>query len=439
MWFARLSWPDLWNNLHQIDAVLSPYYVLLHLWLKFFGTSTAAARSLSEVFAIATVPAVYLLARTLFDGRSAVLASILCATSAFFVAYAQTARPYALEICCSALSFWAFIEFQRRRRLAAALAYFGISLVAVYIQPFEMLTLAAQLLSLPLLCMNWRKLLPANAFIVFIIVLLYAPVAALQLRAGLSQIDWIHRQDIFAIGRPIVAFAGSISACVVMVLCCIATVLERDPVRRKNIVALAIWIAFPIAVAWIASLYHPIFVSRYFASAYPPFVILVASGIVSIRSGVASGIAAIAVVGLSLSASWSVRNSSVEDLRGAALFVSQHATSRDSVVIFPPAAIFALREELEFHRQKLLAPIVYPLANSQSWSSDLLHAKPSSFPIGRYDRVWLVCSDCDRTLDIALLTHLGTNYVPVSRQSYAGVAVLRLDLRPERYVNSRHV
>jgi mannosyltransferase len=77
LWFAQLDLLDLWNGVHHFDAVLAPYYALLHLWVGTFGTSPAAARSLSAVAAVATIPGVYLLARLVFERRTALVASTL--------------------------------------------------------------------------------------------------------------------------------------------------------------------------------------------------------------------------------------------------------------------------------------------------------------------------------------------------------------------------
>jgi hypothetical protein len=170
-----------------------------------------------------------------------------------------------------------------------------------------------------------------------------------------------------------------------------------------------------------------VFVSRYFASAFPPFVILVASGVRSIRSDAVSGLVAMLIVALSINAVWTGRNASNQDIRGAASFVAQHATPHDAVVIFQPAAIFAFREELAHRVEVLRAPIVYPLVEARSWSQGLQHIDPSAFPLGHYDHVWLVSIDLDRTHYAALTAHLAKKYVDKTYQQYSNVAVQRLD------------
>ena len=399
--------------MHQVDGVLALYYAVLHIWAGAFGSSPVIARSLSAVFSVATVPTIYLLARKLVDREASILASIFCSTSVFVVTYAQTARPYALEIFSSTLSLLAFVHFQRQPTRLAAFIYMGISGVVIYLHPFGFLTIVAQLVSLPLLTPNWRNRLPISIAMALTLALLYVPIAVLQLNDGLSQFDWIpRRESILELGRPIVTFAGSIALAIVMTLCCTPLFFaERDRGQRSRIGALVLWFGVPIVVGWTISLYHPVFVSRYFASAFPPFAILVASGVRSIRSEAVSGLAAMLIVALSINAIWLGRNVSSEDIRDAASFVADHATPQDAVVIFQPAAIFAFRSELELRREVLRAPIVYPLVETRSWSQDLEHIHPSSFALGHYDHVWLVSFDLDRTRYRTLMAHLAKKYV----------------------------
>jgi mannosyltransferase len=431
VWFAGLRWLDLWNSLHQVDGVQAPYYVVLHIWTTAFGSSPVAVRSLSGVFSVATVPAIYLLARSLVDRKTSLLASLFCSTSVFVVTYAQIARPYALESFSSILSLLAFVYFQKRPTRLGAFGYVAISGVAIYLHPFALLMIAAQLVSLPLLTPNWRKQLPISMIMALTLALLYTPIAVLQLNDGLSQFDWIPRQeDIVSLGRPLVAFAGSIALAIVMILCSSALFfVVRDREQRNHLGVLAIWFGFPIGLGWAISFYHPVFVSRYFASAFPPFVILVASSVRSIRSEIVSGLATILIVALSIGAVWSGRNASSQDIRGAASLVSQNATAHDAVVIFQPAAIFAFQEELEHRGEVLRAPIVYPLVEARSWSQDLRRIDPSLFPLGHYDHIWLVTIDLDRTHYAALMAHLAKKYVEESYQQYSNVAVQRLDAR----------
>ncbi|MEL6854935.1 MAG: glycosyltransferase family 39 protein [Cyanobacteria bacterium J06607_13] len=77
------------------------YFVLARGWAELFGSSVAAMRSLSVVFGLLGLPAMYGLARSLFGAQVKLagwLAMGLLAMSPFFVAYGQEARPYSLWV-----------------------------------------------------------------------------------------------------------------------------------------------------------------------------------------------------------------------------------------------------------------------------------------------------------------------------------------------------
>ena len=88
VFFAGLPWSELWAVLSSMEANSELYYVLLKFWLV-FGDSEFAVRALSALFAVASVPVLYGLARRLFGIRAGLVAIILLSVNAFFIEYAQ--------------------------------------------------------------------------------------------------------------------------------------------------------------------------------------------------------------------------------------------------------------------------------------------------------------------------------------------------------------
>ncbi len=73
------------------------YFLLTRFWLKIFGSSILAIRSLSVIFSLLSIVGLYYLCRELFNSHLAgEIAISLMAVSPFFVAYAQEARHYSL-------------------------------------------------------------------------------------------------------------------------------------------------------------------------------------------------------------------------------------------------------------------------------------------------------------------------------------------------------
>jgi len=87
---------------HDIHPPL--YYYLLHFWVRLWGDSEIALRSLSALAGTMLVCATFVLGRELFNLRVAYVAAFLAAISPFQVYYSQEARMYILVALWSALA-----------------------------------------------------------------------------------------------------------------------------------------------------------------------------------------------------------------------------------------------------------------------------------------------------------------------------------------------
>ncbi len=86
------------------------YYVTAWLWSQPFGTGEVGLRSLSALFGTLTVPVAWMIGLHLGSRRTAAIAAALVAANPILVWYSQDARPYALLVLLSALSFLFFLR-----------------------------------------------------------------------------------------------------------------------------------------------------------------------------------------------------------------------------------------------------------------------------------------------------------------------------------------
>ena len=107
------------------------YYLLLHGWMQVFGTTEAATRALSLVFALLAIPVSFWAGAALFDRRAGALAAAGAAGSPFLTYYAQETRMYSLVVLLSILASASFVlAFVRgdRRQLPLLGAVAGLLL-----------------------------------------------------------------------------------------------------------------------------------------------------------------------------------------------------------------------------------------------------------------------------------------------------------------------
>jgi uncharacterized membrane protein len=107
-WFANLPLRELWTRAPLYETHPPLYYTLLKGWSLLAGRSEAGLRSLSVLASVLTVVALPASARVARLGargeRIALLAGLLLAANPASIAFAQQARPYALQALAGALA-----------------------------------------------------------------------------------------------------------------------------------------------------------------------------------------------------------------------------------------------------------------------------------------------------------------------------------------------
>lgn len=131
---ARLPLGDLLSAIRE-DGAPPLYYVILHVWLGWFGEGAAAVRALSGVFGAAAVPVAWLVGRRLGGPRVAWPAAALLAGSPFALRYSTEARMYALVILLVLVGYLALLRAEEQpttARLAAVAAATGALVLTHY-------------------------------------------------------------------------------------------------------------------------------------------------------------------------------------------------------------------------------------------------------------------------------------------------------------------
>jgi hypothetical protein len=135
------------------------HFLLAHVTLAVDG-SAFALRWLSLVFALATLPLCYDLARRLAGHTAGIAAVVVAATSTMLAVYGSFARMYTLYAFASALALDLFVRALRRRTGAAAFAAACAAWLLPAIHPFGAMLVAAEAL-VALAVWRGRPLRPA--------------------------------------------------------------------------------------------------------------------------------------------------------------------------------------------------------------------------------------------------------------------------------------
>jgi len=273
------------------------YYLLLHVWMGWFGDSERATHTLSLIFALACIPLAYWVGRSLFGALTGWICAALAAIDPFLSYYAQETRMYSLVAALSFVVVGAYVQGVVRGR-RAFVPVLGVSLAALlYTHNWGLfLALGLGVATLTVARERWRSAAVAAA----ITVVLYAPwLPTLAYQSKHTGAPWAMAPGFYALAfspgavlagdGPLVAFALAAGAGLVALLR-----LRNDPGRR-NLVVLA-WIGgSTIAAAWLSSEFSPAWAARYLAVVAAPVLLLAGAGFA--RAG-RLGLAGLAVVAL---------------------------------------------------------------------------------------------------------------------------------------------
>lgn len=90
-------------------------YLSLHFWLRLFGNSEAAMRSLMALMSVGAIGSAYGLGRVVLGHRGGLLLAALLGTNPFFLFHSLNARMYAPLVLWTTLSSWAMLELMEAR------------------------------------------------------------------------------------------------------------------------------------------------------------------------------------------------------------------------------------------------------------------------------------------------------------------------------------
>jgi mannosyltransferase len=333
--FARTVW-------RGGEANMALYYEIMRAWTH-LGTREWALRSFSALVGVAAIPVFYLLGRRLFGPAVGLIAALLLTVNACHVAYSQEARSYALFFLLAILSSYFLMRAVESGATSDYLAYALISALSVYSHFFAFLLIGAQALSLialPRGAVRWRKLLIAVALLAVLVL----PALFFVMGRNTGQLAWVPKptaRDLQRFGYFLVADQGTLRQPLLaayLVLAGLALIFSKrrnaGPLARFKFILLLSWFLFPMAVAFVASLWKPVFMPRFLIFCLAPLLLLTGVGLAQIRSTALRIALTLTLACASLVPTLWYYRQPKEQWREAVSYIATHAQSGDAVILF---------------------------------------------------------------------------------------------------------
>jgi 4-amino-4-deoxy-L-arabinose transferase-like glycosyltransferase len=417
--------------LFQIDATRAPLHPLvLQGWLRLFGPSDYAGRSLSAVCGLLTVALTYRIGRRLFDDATALWGAGLATISPLLVRYSQEVRMYAWLVLLTCLAWDLLLSFRQSasawRQAAFALVLVGL----VYSHPLGTFMVAAlalaYLANVRAFQLSWGRWLAIQ----FLVVMAVAPWVGHYLDHPPEVISGtVSLRDL--LGLPI-GFTGGDSRFLLICGAVIAWGLldlgrpgssEGFRVRLGDPFAasvLLIWFAVPPLLLFAHSLVgHPIFgQARYTLFVGPAYLLLLARGITRLPRQ-ARWAFALAVAGLA--------GLLMENMVYAPDLKADWRSAARSILRWPPRPVVivfsgdpAQNVEIETARY-YLGPGAVVISSAEA----LAHPPAGEQEEGGPSAIFFAIGERDGNLIAAVPDELKRLYHPYGREDLRGLRLLR--------------
>lgn len=345
------------------DVHVPLYHVLLHFWRIAFGDTITAARIMSLVFYMLSIPALYALGKLAFNQRVGLFAAFLFALSPFMNWYGNEIRMYTLFTFFVILNQYFFVRiFKNKEHSDHVWALYTLTaILGVFSHYFFFLNLASQ----EVFYLVQRNTFPPGSFKRFVYALLM--VCAVFLPWGLfvlNQGQAGNQEPLLAVPTTINLFStmsqfvfgfqndniNTILLSLWPISIIFAFLGLRNRAGRATHPAtqyFLITILVSITIAFVGSfIVAPVFVSRYLIFTVPSLYLLLASMFESYSSNFAQlaryGIAAIMIITLAVEIT-SPTTPVKENYEGAAAYLNSHVTAQDVVVLSAPFTIYPVQ------------------------------------------------------------------------------------------------
>jgi len=371
------------SQILQIDAqdVLVPLYeILLHFWMQIFGSSVLAARSLSFIFFLLTLPILYKLAKETNNKRVAMITITLFSLSPFIMWYSSEARMYTLFTFITTLNQLFFVRFMDSAGRSSKVGYVITALLGLYTHYFFIFLLASQFIYLLWRALAkpdyevWmkddiqkprsrsRRVLITHVVLVILAFVFFLPWALYFIHQGVASNSQplIPPPTSFNIFQAFVNFlfgfqSNSVQAILVslwpiFILALFFVFTKREEQAGESINYFAFATFLPVLLIFLGSYFKPIFLTRYLILVTPTLFILIAwmfSGYYKKRSGFIFGILFVAMFVLLVYQNIATTTPTKENYAGVAQYLDSHATGSDIIAISSPFTIYPLEYEYQ--------------------------------------------------------------------------------------------
>lgn len=276
MWLTQSLWRDeafsVWIAEGSIGEIIQRtsgdfnpplYYIVLHFWMKLFGTNEITLRSLSFIFFAMFLIVVYIFAKKIFkDKKIALMTTLAMSLNPMLLYHGFELRMYSLLSLFTILSMYFFYTKQSKLHIL-------FTTLGLYTQPFMAFAFGSQLLYL-FLTKNIRQML----YTLGSVTILYLPwIPTLLTQLASSDQMWMYPINttliLAVLGNLFMGYEGTPGflwfpmQLLSFIILSITLIVWQNKKMRSQSLLFYIWLYVPLILILLISLIKPLYVHRY--------------------------------------------------------------------------------------------------------------------------------------------------------------------------------
>lgn len=330
------------------------YYIVIHYWVKLFGSSEVVIRMFSIFAGLGTIYLTYLIGRQLKDEKVGLIGAILLATSGLHVYYSQEARMYSMAAFFVSLTVLFFLRTLNSKKSLYWVLFSFFLIISIFTDYLPLFILPV-FLAYSLVKKKdsfWLRRLGFSYLIACLSYIFWLPVFIRQLKSGLlvkSQINswWQILGEAslkklaliptkFIFGRINLEINIAYLLVVGASLLIFGFLLLKSLKDFRKTKIIAFWLFIPVLTAIIVSFFIPTLSYFRFLFVLPAFYLLTAFGLKTLPEN-SKSILLVALVTFNLITSFMYLlnpKNQREDWRSLTEFVRSESREKSSAVLF---------------------------------------------------------------------------------------------------------
>ncbi len=294
----ELSYKEFYDLMLYREQMPHLYYILVRIANVIFGETLFGIRAFSAFIGTTSVYAIFLLGKELYSKKAGYIAAILLAINQTHIFYSQEIRPYILLCLFTCVSFLFLIKFFKRQTTKEAVYYGLFAGLMISTHFFGLFVLVSQVVLLAIFLMSFKdikRVVALSSISGGVILLLFVPSIPVLLKVSKLSSFWIQPASPRFFLETVNGFFGN-SEFLLFIVFILTTAYFLRPFfqNEQQKTDAAYVLSLKVILAWLFVIFMipyirsytnvPMLISRYFISALPAVLILMAIAMSFLRA-----------------------------------------------------------------------------------------------------------------------------------------------------------